>query len=120
LLRIENAVEQLVVVHDGHDLPLGHVAQIRPRGQEDGRRELGQEVVGQVEVEVEAGQVALLLLLDLVDMELRKHHAALGVIRDAAAVHVRCLLCGLARNGHRCCDNRGSDDQNHTAQQAEI
>ena len=38
----------------GDQLALRHVAEIGPRGQEDGRRELRQEVLGQVEVEVEA------------------------------------------------------------------
>ena len=39
-------------------LALRDVAEVGPRGQEDRRRELGQQVVGQVEVEVEARQVA--------------------------------------------------------------
>ena len=54
LLGVQNAVEELVEVVDGHQLALGDIAQVGPRGQKDGRRELGQEVVGQVEVEVEA------------------------------------------------------------------
>ena len=56
VLGVEDALEDLLEVLDGHHLALRHVAQVGPRGQEDGRRELGQEVLGQVEVEVEALQ----------------------------------------------------------------
>ena len=51
-------------------LPLRNVAQVRARRQEDRGRELGQNVIGQVEVEIEAGKVAPFLLLDLVDVKL--------------------------------------------------
>jgi hypothetical protein len=40
LLGIQNAVEDFIEVHPGNQLPLGNVSQIRPGGQEDGRREL--------------------------------------------------------------------------------
>ena len=52
-------------------------------GEEDRRRKFGQDVVGQVEVEVVAGQVAALrsfLLLDFLDLELGKEHAALVMV----------------------------------------
>ena len=81
LLRVQDAVEQLVVVVDRDELALRDVAEVGPRGQVDRRRKLGQEVVGQVEVEIEAGQVAVFLLLDLVDVELREKHAAFGMVR---------------------------------------
>ena len=55
LLGVEDAVEQLVEVGDGHQLALRHIAQVGPGGQKHGRRELGQEVVRQIEIEVEAG-----------------------------------------------------------------
>ena len=80
LLRVEDAVEEPVVVLVGDQLALRHIAQIGPRRQEDGRGELRQEVVGQVELEVKAGQVALGLLQDLLDVELRKDHATFGVV----------------------------------------
>ncbi len=38
-------------------------------------------MIGKIEIKVEARQIALLLLLQLVDLELRKEHAAFGVIR---------------------------------------
>ena len=56
VLGVQDAVEDLLEVLDGHHLALRDVAQVGPRRQEDGRRELGQEVLGQVEVEVEALQ----------------------------------------------------------------
>ena len=46
--------KDLLEILHRHHLPLGHVAQVRPRGQEDGRRELGEEMLGQVEIDVEA------------------------------------------------------------------
>src|SRR3712207_8628882 len=45
LLRVEDAVEQLGEVGKRDQLPLRHVAQVRPGGEEDRRRELGHEVV---------------------------------------------------------------------------
>ena len=69
--------------------PLRDVAQVRPRRQEDRRGELRQQVLRQVEVEIEAGQVAVGLLLGLVDQGLREDHAARLVVRDAAAEESR-------------------------------
>ena len=54
VLRIEDAVEQLLEILQRHHLPLRNVAQVGPRRQEDGRRELGQEMLRQVEIDVEA------------------------------------------------------------------
>ncbi len=81
LLRVEDPVEELVEVLDRHQLALRDVPQVGPGGEEDRRRELGKEVLGDVEVEIEAGEVALLLLLDFVDVELREDHPSLGVVR---------------------------------------
>ena len=41
VLGVQDAGEDLLEVVDGHDLALRDVAQVGPRGQEDGRRELG-------------------------------------------------------------------------------
>ena len=38
-------------------------------------------MVGQIEIEIEAGQVAAFLLLDLIDMELGEQHSAFRMIR---------------------------------------
>ena len=80
LLRVQDAVEQLEVVAQPDDLALRHVAQVGARGEEDRRRKLGHEMVGQIEVEIEPRQVAILLLLDLVDMVLGKQHSAFRMI----------------------------------------
>jgi len=80
LLGIEDAVEQLVVIVDGDQLALRDVTQVGPRGQEHRWGEFGQEMVGNVELEVEAGEIASLLLLDFLDLELREHHAAFRMI----------------------------------------
>ena len=58
-LGFRMSVEQLEEVVDRDQLALRHVAQVGPRRQEDRRRKLRQQVVGQVEVEVEARQVAV-------------------------------------------------------------
>ena len=80
LFGVEDAVEQLEEVVEGDQLPLRDVAEVGARDQEDRGRELGQEVVGQVEVEVESLQVPLLVALDGVDVELGEQHPALGMI----------------------------------------
>ena len=80
LLRVQQAVEELEIVLQSDDLALRHVAQVGPGREVDGRRILGQEMRRQVEIQVVTRQVASLLLLDLVDLLLRKHHPAFGVV----------------------------------------
>ena len=58
LLRIEDVLEQPLEVVERDQLALRDVAEVGPRHQEDRRREFGDQVIGQVEVEVEAGQIA--------------------------------------------------------------
>src|SRR5260370_12538179 len=48
---------------------------------------LRQQVIGQVEIEVEAGKVARFLLLYFVDLEMRKHHDAFGMVRVRSEEH---------------------------------
>jgi len=62
VLGIEDAVEQLIEVVDRDELALRDVAQIGPRGQEDRRRKLRQEMVGKVELQVEAREIARKML----------------------------------------------------------
>ena len=81
LLRIQDAVEKIHEIVDRHALALRHIAEVGPRGEKDGRGKFRQEMIGQIEVEIEARQVALLLFLQLLDLELRKEHAAFGMIR---------------------------------------
>ena len=80
LLRVQDPVEEAVEVVGRDELALRDVTQIRPGRQVDRGRELGQEPVGNVEVEIEAGQVPARLLLSLGDLEQREDHPALGVI----------------------------------------
>src|SRR6478609_6209924 len=81
LFGIQKALEQLVVVVRRDQLALRNIAQVRLRRQEDGRLELGQKLVRQVEVEIEALQVAAGLQQQLVDAELREEHAAFWLFR---------------------------------------
>ena len=48
--------EQLEEVVDRDQLALRDVAEVGAGGEEDRRRELGQEMIGDVEVEIEAGR----------------------------------------------------------------
>ncbi len=50
----EDALEDLVVVLDAEHLALGDVAEVGARREEDGRRKLGGEAGGQVELDVKA------------------------------------------------------------------
>src|SRR6476661_5636333 len=52
LLRVQKAVEQFVEVIDRNQLALGNIAQIRAGCQKNRGRELGQDVIGQIEVEI--------------------------------------------------------------------
>src|SRR4029434_1989569 len=52
LLGIEDAVEQLEEILNGHQLALRDIAQVRPGGEKHRRRKLGQEVVREVKIEV--------------------------------------------------------------------
>src|SRR3989441_9404626 len=81
LLRVQDAVEQLVIVVGGHQPATRYVPEVGTRRQVDGRRELREEPVRDVEIQVEAGQVPTRLLLELVDEEVGKDHAALGMVR---------------------------------------
>ena len=76
VFRVEDALEDFLEVIDGDQLPLGDIAEIGSRGQKDGRRELRQEVLGQIKVEVEALHPRKLL-----DFHLGENHAADFVMR---------------------------------------
>ena len=85
--------KSLLEVLHRHDLPLGDVAQVRPRGQEDGGRELGQEMLGEVEIEVEPLQARQLL-----DLHLGEDHPSrfvLGVGQGEEAFGKQALLADL-------------------------
>src|SRR6266478_5128446 len=80
LPRRDQAVEQLVVIGERDQLTLRDIAQIRARRQVNGWRKLGQEVIRQIEIYVEPGQVSPVLLLDRVDQEAWKNKAAVDVV----------------------------------------
>ena len=62
LLWIQNAFEETIVVLVRHQLALRYVTQVRTRGQKNRGRELREETIGEVELEIEAFQIALRLL----------------------------------------------------------
>src|SRR5260370_1617549 len=72
----ENAVEQLEVVGERDQLALRDIAQIRAWDQVHGWRKCSQKAFGQIEIDVKAGQVAPVLPLYRVDLDLRKHEAS--------------------------------------------
>src|SRR5712664_329354 len=53
LLRVQNAIEQLVEIINRHDLSFRNIAEIGPGCQENRRRKFRQEPVRQIEVHVE-------------------------------------------------------------------
>ena len=81
LLGIKDAVEQGEVIVERDHVALRHVAEVRAGGEKNRRGEFRQKVIGQVEIEVEPSQIALLLPLEFVDDKPGKQHAALGMIR---------------------------------------
>src|SRR5207245_7252638 len=80
LPRREQAVEQFVVIGERDQLTLRDITQVGARGQVHGWRKLGQEVIRQIEIYVEPGQVSPVLLLDRVDQEAWKNKAAVDVV----------------------------------------
>src|SRR5207253_7102548 len=80
LLGIEDPVEELVVVVGRDEATARDVTEIGARRQVDRRGELRKERIGEVEVEVETGEVSTRLLLDLVGVEDGKHYASVWMI----------------------------------------
>ena len=72
LLRIQNAIEQIVEVVDGDQLSFGNITEIRARRQENRRRKLRQKVFRNVKVHVEAFQPRLLLDVHLGERSCRR------------------------------------------------
>src|SRR5688572_24460117 len=75
VLGVENAAEDFLKISDGDKFPLRNVAEVRPSDEKNGGREFGQEMVGQIEVEVEPLEPG-----DGFDLVLREKHAAGGVV----------------------------------------
>ena len=80
LFGIQDAVEECEEIVEGHHLSLRHIAKVGAGCQENRRGELRQEMIGQIEIEVEPRQIALLLPLEFIDHEEGKHHAAFGMV----------------------------------------
>ena len=66
LFGIENAVEELVVVGNGHELTLRNIPEVRAGGEVNRRWELGEKMLGKIVIEIESGQVTLFLPHDLI------------------------------------------------------
>src|SRR5262249_9803721 len=76
VLGVEDALKDLLKVFDGDQLALRNIAQVGPGDQEYGGGEFRQEVLGQVEVQVEALQA-----FQFLDFMLREDHPANLVMR---------------------------------------
>src|SRR5438105_993364 len=76
LFRVDDPVEQLKEIIHGDELALRNVAEVRTLIEKNCRRKLGQKMVGKIEIDVEARQVARFLPFDFIDQEARKHHSA--------------------------------------------
>src|SRR6266446_2382959 len=80
LLGRDDAVEQLVIVLDSDELALRDVAEVGTLIEVHRRREIRQEVIRDIVIDVEAREIASFLPFDLVDQELRKHEAAFRML----------------------------------------
>src|SRR5690606_40580823 len=81
LNRRDKAVHDFVEVPDRQQFAPRHVPQVGVSGQEDGRRKLRRQMIRQVEVHIEAAQITLLLLGDLLDLCFRENLAARRLLR---------------------------------------
>ena len=72
--RRQNVLEKPVVVIDRDNFSARHIAQLRPVAQKDRRRELRNERVGQIEIDIESFQPR-----EHFDLHLREHLAAIGL-----------------------------------------
>src|SRR5258706_3501529 len=81
LLWIDDSVEDFEEVVTGDELSLRNVAEVRALIEVYRRREFGQEVIGDVVVDVKAREIAPFLSLDFIDLEARKHHTAFLIFR---------------------------------------
>src|SRR4051794_38991022 len=77
--RSENADHQLVIVLDRQQLPSRHIAQFRMGGEKQGRREFRGEAIREIQIDIEAPQVAGLLPSNLVNLVIREDLAAGGL-----------------------------------------
>src|SRR6202011_4198964 len=102
LLGRDNACKQLVISLEGDELALRDVAEVGALIEIHRRRELRQEMIGDVVLDVEAREIASLLPFDLVDQEVRKYEAAfllLGVRQRIKTLGKHVLITNLLR-GH--------------------
>ena len=76
LLRVQDAVEDLVVVLQRDDPPLRDVPQVRPRREEDRRGLVGKDLLGEVEIHVETHETR-----KNVDCHLGEEHSPFGMVR---------------------------------------
>src|SRR5712692_11940215 len=80
LLRIQNSVKQIIEIVDRDQFSLGNVAEVRARGQINCGRELRKEVFWKVEVEIEPGEVTLLLFQQFLDFEVWENHSPFRMV----------------------------------------
>ena len=59
-LGLRTPLKNLIVISNRHQLTLGDIAQIGARGEVNGRRELGQELIWQVEIQIKPGKARAL------------------------------------------------------------
>jgi hypothetical protein len=81
LLGRDNAVEQLVIVLDGDELPLRDVAEVGALIEVHRRRKFRQEMIRNIVLDVETREIAIFLALDLVDQKVRKYETTLRMLR---------------------------------------
>jgi hypothetical protein len=90
LFRVQDSIEKFIVVVDREQLPFGNVPEIGSRSKIDGCRKFRQDMVGEIKVEVEAGEVTTFLPLRFFDMELGEEHSSFGMV----GMRQRVKTCG--------------------------
>src|SRR6266481_3044434 len=102
-LGVRRPLKKLVIIGERDQLVLRDIAQIGARGQVDGRRKRGQELIRQIEIYVEPGQVSPVLVLDRLDQEVQKDEAALGMVgmrQGVEPLRIEIVLANLVQ-AHR-------------------
>src|SRR4029078_1428308 len=78
--RRDNAVHDFIEIADGEQLTTRHVSEFGTRGEENRRRKLRGDVVGKVEVDVEAPEIASFLPPNFVNLPIREDRATCRVL----------------------------------------
>src|SRR5436190_5016556 len=81
ILRIKDVVKDLEEIVDRDELAFRDITQVGSCGEENRGGKLGQEMIGEIKIEIKAGKIPLLLFFDFLDVKFREEHSAFRMIR---------------------------------------